>query len=154
MQLTPNGVKWITWFLSCCNKFGFQPTIKLFHQIFVLIRSNHLPLYELRFRAAEYDYGPGDAKPVIMQSSLKFLNGEVIFLKGLDLAYMPPIFMSLETEDFQPPILKDDALHHVFQFREFLGYQFTQDSLMRYKTLHNHGCKFLAFQLRLLYLIN
>lgn len=91
MQLTPNEVKWITWFLSCCDKAEIQPTFKLFHQIFILIRSNHFPLYELHFRAAECGYGPGDAKPVIMQSSLKFWNGKVIFLKVLNLAYMPHI---------------------------------------------------------------
>lgn len=47
MQVTPNGVKWITWFLACCNKMGFQPTFKRFHQIFFVVRSNHLPLYVL-----------------------------------------------------------------------------------------------------------
>lgn len=86
------------------------------------------------------------AKPVIMQSSLKYWNKEVIFLKGLDLAYMPPIVMSEETEDFHPPILKDDALHHVFKFCEYLGFQFTRDTFMKHKTLYTHGCKFPTLQ--------
>lgn len=116
MQLTPKGVKWISWFLACCYKSGFQPTFKLFHQLFVLIRSNHLPLYELHFQAVECDYGPRKANPVIMQTLLKFWNREGIFLKSLDLAYMPHIVMTEEAEDFQPQILKDDSLCYVFKF--------------------------------------
>lgn len=141
MQLTTNGVKWISWFLASCDKSGFQPTFKVFHHLFVLIRSNHQPLYELRFRAAECGYGPGQAKPVIMQSSLKFWNGELIFLRGLDLAHMPPIVTSEEIEDFHPPILKGEALHHIFKFCECLGFQFTLDTFMKHRTLYTLGCK-------------
>lgn len=84
MQVTPNMVKWITWFLACYNQMDYQPTFRLFHQLFYLVRSNHLSLYELRFRAVEYGYDPGSAKPVIHQSSSKHWDGELIFLKGLD----------------------------------------------------------------------
>lgn len=65
MQITPNGIKWVTWFLASCNKMNFQPTIILFHQLFSLAKSSVKPLYELRFRAAECTSGPGDAKPII-----------------------------------------------------------------------------------------
>lgn len=145
MQLTPNGVKWITWFLSCCDKCGFQPTLRLFHQLFYLIRSNHLPLYELRFRAAECGYGPGKAKPIIMQSSLKYWNKELIFLKFSDVPYMPHIVMSEETEDFKPPILKGDTLNDVFKFSNSLGFQCTRDTFMNPRTLHTHGCESFVF---------
>lgn len=30
MQITPNGIKWVTWFLAACNKMNFKPTIILF----------------------------------------------------------------------------------------------------------------------------
>lgn len=144
MQLTPDGIKWIFRFRSCCDKAGFQPTFKLFHQLFVLIRSNHLPLYELRLRADECGYGPGQGKLVIMQTSLKFWNGDLIFLKGLDLGYMSHIVISEEIEDFQPLTLKDNVVHHVFKFCECLGYQFTRDTFMKHNIMHTHGCKFLA----------
>lgn len=94
------------------------------------------------------------AKPVIMQSSLKFWNKELLFVKGLDLAYMPYIVMSEKTEDFRPPILKDDALHHIFKFCECLGVQFTWDTFMKLKILYTHGCKFLVFQSGLIYLLS
>lgn len=66
--------------------------------MFSLVKSSVKPLYELRFRAAECGFGSGDAKPVIQQTSLKFWNGEFIFLKGLDLRYLPYI----ATEGWRP----------------------------------------------------
>lgn len=77
-----------------------------------------------------------------MQTSIKFWNGELIFLKGLDLAYMPHIVVSEETEDFNPPVLIGDALHHAFKFCECLGFQLTQDSFMMHDLLFKLGCKF------------
>lgn len=108
--------------VPCCNKMGFQPIFKLFHQIFFLVQSNHHPLYELRFRAAECGYSPNQAKPVIQQSSLKYWSGELIFLNGLDLAYMPHIAIDQDIEDSHPPTLKGEALDQVFKFCECLGY--------------------------------
>lgn len=81
------------------------------------------------------------AKPVIMQTSLKFWNGELIFIKGLDLEYMPHIRMSEKTEDFRPPTLKGDVLKDVFKFCECIGFQFTQHTFIKPKILHTHGCK-------------
>lgn len=140
MQLTPNGVRWINWFLAWCDKMGYQPTLKLFHQLFFLLWSNHLPLYELPFRGVECDYGPGHNKPVIQQSSLKYWNGELMFPKGLDLDYMPQIAIDHEVEDFLS-MLKDEDLTQVFNFCECLGYQLTQDMFMKHRTLFKHGCK-------------
>lgn len=34
MQITPNGIKWMTWFILVCNKMNYQPTLKLFHLLF------------------------------------------------------------------------------------------------------------------------
>ncbi|KAK1369518.1 hypothetical protein POM88_035610 [Heracleum sosnowskyi] len=96
MQITPNGVKWMTWFLVACHKMGYQPTFRLFHQLFKLVQSNKEPLYEIRFRAEECGYPSGTAKPVIQQSTLKYWNGEVIFLKVLDLEFFPYIVSGVE----------------------------------------------------------
>ena len=87
MQITPNGIKWMTWFIATCNQFKVQPTFKLWHHIFHLVWSSQFPLYELRFRAPECGYG-GSYIPVIQQSSLKYWNGELIMLRGLDLYYL------------------------------------------------------------------
>ena len=91
MQINPNGIKWMTWFLATCNKMKIQPTFKLFHQVFLLVKSTQEPLYEVRFRAKVCGYGPGLARPMIMLSSLKHWNHEIILLKGLDLGFMPYI---------------------------------------------------------------
>lgn len=91
MQITHNGIKWMTWFLAACNKYKLQPTFKLFHQLFSLVKSSVRPLYELQFRAAECGFDPGLTKPVMQKASLKHWNKEVILLKGLDLFYIPYI---------------------------------------------------------------
>lgn len=124
---------------------GYQPTFKLFHQLFYISKSNHLPLYELQFRAAEYGYNSGHSKPVIMQSSLKYWNGELIFLKGLDPGYMPNIVADCEIEDFHPPTLTGEALDQVFSFCECLGYQMTRDTFMTQKSVYKHSCKYSTF---------
>ncbi|KAL8089632.1 hypothetical protein AgCh_039203 [Apium graveolens] len=71
MQITPKGIKWMTWFIATCNQFKVQPTFKLWHHIFHLVRSSQFPLYELQFRAPECGYC-GSYRPVIQQSSLKY----------------------------------------------------------------------------------
>lgn len=91
LQITPNGIKWVTWFLDCSNKSDVQPTFILFHQLFYLVRSSVKPLYELRFRYAECGFGPGDARPIIQESSLKYWNREFLLFKGLNLFYTPYI---------------------------------------------------------------
>lgn len=63
-------------------------------------------------------------------------------MKDLDLAYMPPIVTSEETEDFHPPILKEEPLHHIFKFCECVGFQFIRETFMKPKNLYAHGCKF------------
>ncbi|KAK1392112.1 hypothetical protein POM88_011168 [Heracleum sosnowskyi] len=140
MQITPNGVKWITWFLACCNKMGYQPTLRLFHQLFKLVQSNKEPLYEIRFRAEECGYPSGSAKPVIQQSTLKFWNGEVIFLKGLDLEFLPHIVSNVEAEVFDVFTLEGEALVQIHQFCECLGFQMTRDSFMKHDLLFELGC--------------
>lgn len=45
MQIAPNRIKWVIWFLAACEKMGYQPTFKLFHQIFYYAKSNKKPLY-------------------------------------------------------------------------------------------------------------
>lgn len=81
----------MTWFLAACNKSKLHPAFRIFHQLFSLVKSSVKPLYELRFRASEYGFGPGLTKSVMQQASLKHWNREVILLKGLDLFYMPYI---------------------------------------------------------------
>lgn len=81
-------------------------------------------------------------KPVIMKSSLNYWNKELIFLKALNLTYIPHIFMSEETEDFRPPTLKGDGLHDIFKFCQCLGFKCTRDTFMNPKTLYTHGCKY------------
>lgn len=141
MQLTPNGVKWISWFLSCCDKMCNQPTFRLFHKLFFVMKSNHLPLYELRFWATECGYNSGLSKPVFQQSSLKYWSGELIFLKRLDLEYLPHLALNREIEDFHPPVLIGKALSKIFNFCECLGYHLTRDTFMKHKTIHNHECE-------------
>lgn len=75
----------------------------LFHQLFSLVKSSVKPLYELRFRAAECGFGSGDAKLVIQQASLKYWNGELIMLKGLDLSYLPYIATEGVITQFEVP---------------------------------------------------
>lgn len=70
-QLVPNAVKWIMWFLGCCNVKGYLPTFRLFHYIFTLAKSNLEPLYELRFNYDRCSFKKGGAMPVTMMSSLK-----------------------------------------------------------------------------------
>ncbi|KAL8089118.1 hypothetical protein AgCh_038771 [Apium graveolens] len=45
--------------------------------LFALIKSSMKPLSELQLRVAECTYGPGFAKAVIQQTSLKYWNGEL-----------------------------------------------------------------------------
>ncbi|KAK1365436.1 hypothetical protein POM88_040997 [Heracleum sosnowskyi] len=140
MQITPNGVKWMTWFLSSCNKMGYQPTLRLFHQLFKLVQSNKEPLYEIRFRAEECGYPSGTAKPVIQQSTLKYWSGELIFLKGLDLEFLPYIVSGVEAEVFDTYTLEGEALAQIHRFCECLGFQMTRDSFMKHDKLFELGC--------------
>ncbi|XP_074365858.1 uncharacterized protein LOC141706878 [Apium graveolens] len=140
MQITPNGIKWMTWFIATCNQFKVQPTFKLWHHIFHLVRSSQFPLYELRFRAPECGYG-GSYRPVIQQSSLKFWNGELIMLRGLDLHYLPHIASEGVRTRFRRDVLRGEALRLIFAFCECLGFQMTRDTFMNHRTLHRLGCK-------------
>lgn len=121
MQITPNGIKWVSWFLACCNKLKYQPMFKLFHQLFSLVKSSVRPLYELRFRAVECGFNPGQAKPVMMQSSLKHWNRELLLLKGLDLYYLPYIAIEGVVTDFPVPVLEGRALKQIYDFYNCLG---------------------------------
>ncbi|KAL8157803.1 hypothetical protein AgCh_002495 [Apium graveolens] len=141
MQITPNGIKWITWFIAACNQFKVQPTFKLWHHIFHLVRSSQFPLYELRFRAPECGYG-GSYRLVIQQSSLKFWNGELIMLRGLDLHYLPHIASEGVRTRFRRDVVRGDALRLIFAFCESLGFQMTRDTFMNHRTLHRLGYEF------------
>lgn len=65
-----------------------------------------------------------------------------MFLKGLDLRYMPQIAIDREIYDFHPPALTGEALNQIFNFCECLGYQLTWDTLMNHNIMHRHGCKY------------
>ncbi|KAL8145178.1 hypothetical protein AgCh_003399 [Apium graveolens] len=140
MQITPNGIKSMTWFVACCNKSGFLPTLKLFHQIFYLSKSSQKPFYEIRFRASECGYGPGRAKPIMHQSSLKYWNGEIILLKGYDLAYLPYFTTEGVQTKFNPAVLEGRAVTQIRCFCESLEFQPTRDTFMNHKLLFNLGC--------------
>ena len=147
MQITPNGIKWMSWFLICCNQQNLQPTFKLFHQLFLLVKSGQQPLYELRFRAAECGYPDAIPKPVVHKDSLKYWNQEILLLKGLDLGYMPYIATSGVVTDFSPPVLEGEAQKQVFEFCRVMKHQLTRDSFMQYDQLHEWGCKLSLFSL-------
>ncbi|KAK1397106.1 hypothetical protein POM88_006969 [Heracleum sosnowskyi] len=140
-QITPNGVKWITWFLACCEKSELLPTFKLFHQLFYLLRSNKRPFYELRFRGEECGYPSGSAKPVMQNISLKGWNGEAIMLKGLDLLYMPHFVAGDKPKVFPYYKLEGQARAKVHAFCECLGYQLTRDTFMDHHKLFEFGCR-------------
>lgn len=72
---------------------------------------------------------------------MKYWDGKLIILKGLDLDYMTHIDVDQDIEDFHPHVLEGEALVQVFKFCECLGYQMTQDTFMKHKTLYKHGCK-------------
>ncbi|XP_074368390.1 uncharacterized protein LOC141708587 [Apium graveolens] len=135
MQITPNGIKWMTWFIATCNKFKVQPTFKLWHHIFHLVRSSQFPLYELRFRAPECGYG-GSYRPVIQQSSLKYWNGELIMLRGLDLYYLPHFASEGVRTRFRREVLRGEAIRLMFAFCECLGFQMTRDTFMIHRTMN------------------
>ena len=142
IQITPNGIKSMTWFIACCNKSGLLPTFKLFHQIFYLSRSSQKPFYEMRFRAAECGFGPGRSKPVMHQTSLKHWNGEILMLKGYDLEYLPYFTTGEVKTKFNPEILEGEAVDQVRKFCGSLGFQPTRDTFMNHKLLFQLGCKF------------
>ncbi|XP_017229118.2 uncharacterized protein LOC108204282 isoform X1 [Daucus carota subsp. sativus] len=143
MQLTPNAIKWMTWFLAACNKKNYYPTLKLFHMLFQFKKSGVKPLYELRFRSKELGLGAGFVSPVMHQSSLKGWNGEVLMLKGLDLAFMPYI-VSDEKQvrtDFGAPGAAGAFREQLREFCGCLGSQLTRDLFMQHDKLHGYGCK-------------
>lgn len=115
------------------------------------MKSNQPPLYELRIRTAERGCNLGYTKPVMHQTSLKYWNGEVMFLRGFDLDYMPQLATDQEIDDFHPPTLKDEALVQIQSFCECLDYQMTRDSFMKHKTMFYHGCKSFVYLLSLGY---
>ena len=141
MQITPNGVKWMTWFMIACDKMNLQPTFKLFHHLFTFAHSSYKPFYELRFRGAECGFEPGDERPMVLGSSLKNWNREIIMLKGLDLEFMPYIATDGVVTDFRAPALEGEALGQIRDFCDCLGHQVTRDTFMNFKKLCNWGCK-------------
>lgn len=141
-QLTPNAVKWISYFLGCCEKAGVLPTFKLFHHVFQLVHSNNVPMYEFRFRGKACGYPSSASKPLVMLPTLKGWNGEFAFLRGVDIRFMPtfkeePIAMNFEVFDLQ-----DAAMDRVHAFCRGLGRQVTRDDLMSHEYLFGIGCKF------------
>ncbi|KAK1383958.1 hypothetical protein POM88_021693 [Heracleum sosnowskyi] len=140
MQVTPNGIKWVIWFLACCEKSEYIPTFRLFHQLFQLVRSNKKPLYELRFRAKECGFPSGSAQPVIQQSTLKGWSGEVLMLRGWDLGGMPHIVLDKEAKIFETVKLTGSALRRIRKFCGILGFQCTRDTFMDHKKLFELGC--------------
>ncbi|KAL8119002.1 hypothetical protein AgCh_016482 [Apium graveolens] len=78
--------------------------------------------------------------PIIQQSSLKFWNGELIMLRGLDLHYLPHIASEGVRTRFRRDVLRGDALRLIFAFCECLGFQMTRDTFMNHRTLHRLGC--------------
>lgn len=140
MQITPNGIEWMTWFLAFCNKSKYQPTFRIFHQLFTLVPFNIKPLYELCFKAAECGFGSIQAKPMIPQSLLKHWNGKMIMLKGLDRFYLPYISMDKVVTDFRLPVLEGEALQQILDFCNCLGSQITRDSFMDHRKLYRYRC--------------
>ena len=124
MQMTPNAIKWMTWFLLACNKMNYYPTLKLFHMLFQFKKFGVKPLYELRFRSKECGFGPGFISPVIHQSSLKHWNGEILMLKGLDLAFMPYIVTDDKQvrTDFGAPGVAGEFRDQLVKFCSCLGF--------------------------------
>lgn len=119
----------------------YQPTFRLFHQLFSLVWSSVRPFYELRFRAAECGFGPGHTKPVMQQSSLKHWNLDIILLKGLDLFYFPYIATKGVVTEFKPPILEGISLKQIYELCTCLGPQLTRDTFMDHRRMHHFGCK-------------
>ena len=103
------------------------------------------PLYELRFRSKECGLGVGFVSPVIHQSSLKHWNGEILMLKGLDLAFMPYIISDDKQvrTNFGAPGAAGEFREQLREFCGCLGFQLTRDSFMQYDKLYQGGCKLL-----------
>ena len=145
MQITPNAIKWMSWFLLACNKKNYYPTLKLFHMLFQFKKSGVKPLYELRFRSKECGLGVGFVSSVIHQSSLKHWNGEILMLKGLDLAFMPYVISDDKQVrmNFGAPGAAGEFREQLREFCGCLGFQLTRDSFMQYDKLYQGGCKLL-----------
>ena len=143
MQLTPNAVKWMTWFLWACNKMNYYPTLRLFRMLFQFKKSGVKPLYELRFRSKECGLGTGFVSPVMHQSSLKGWNGEVLMLKGLDLGFMPYIEVDDKEvkTDSGAPGATGEFRAQLVEFCNCLGFQLTRDTFMQHNKLHEGGCE-------------
>ena len=143
MQIMPNGIKWMAWFLLACNKMNYYPTLKLFHLLSQFKKSGQEPLYELRFRSKEYSLGAGFVRPVIHQSSLKNWNHEVLMLKGLDLGYMPYIVTDDKQvrTDFGASGTAGEFRDQLIKFCNCLVFQLTRETFMQYDKMHEGGCK-------------
>lgn len=107
----------------------------------------------MHFWGEECGYGDGDARPVIMMSTLRWWNWKFIFLKGLDFEYMP-LFRDAEANlHFDLCELRGGALARVHRFCEGLGKQLTRDSFMNHRLLFDMGCKYVYSMRYLLYLL-
>lgn len=116
------------------------PTFKLFHHVFQLVHSNNVPMFEFRFRGKACGYPSSASKPLVMLPTLKGWNGEFVFLRGVDIRFMPtfkeePLAMNFEVFDLQ-----DAAMDRVHAFCQGLGRQVTRDDLMSHQYLFELGC--------------
>lgn len=141
-QLSPNSVKWISWFLGCCQVKNYLPTFKLFHHLFRIKKSTSSPLYELMFRMDECGF-PADKPtiPVTMLNSLRGWHQEFIFIRDGDLEFMPFYKDKIQIGKFPVQKLGGGALIKVYDFCGAIGQQWTRDSFLDNSAMHVVGCK-------------
>ena len=101
-------------------------------------------MYELRFREVECGFAQGSSRPVMMLPSLKGWNREFIFLRGLDLDYMP-LFKKEINPRIERDVLAGPALAKVRRLCEALPNQLTRDTFMNFRKMHSFGCEFLSY---------
>lgn len=118
----PNVVRWLIWFIGCCNTTGYQPTFKLFYTLFKLQKSTVAPLYELHFQGTAVGFNAWFERLVLMPNSLIGWHQEFIFILGGDVEYTP-IFRTETIESFSVFKLGGDALAKVIDFCGGLGNQ-------------------------------
>lgn len=82
----------------------------------------------------------GDAKALMQQSSLKGWNREVIFLKGLDIEYMPLFAARSDIVEREVYQFEGEALDRIHSFCECLGFQMTRDTFMNHEKMFELGC--------------
>lgn len=85
----------------------------------------------------------GSAKPVIMQSSLKGWNRKWMWVKGLDVEYIP-LFANKkkEIEENETYKFEGEAFRQIHAFCECLDFQMTRDTFMKHDQMYELGCKY------------